>query len=196
MIVTAFSASDIGSIEWSPIAEIAIPALGVLLIIMGLMIGIRKKHKRSHEQGTARDQVEDLKQRHKLRGDLEQLMIEVEQLAKRFGSQLDAKTMHMEKLINEADQKINELKLMEQARVNAAKLQQSLASPFDDRSAPQSPDAPPAEPVAEPSAENADDVLKQSVYDLAEQGHDPAEIARRLGEHVGKIELILALRKS
>lgn len=180
-------------------APYAIPALGVLLIIMSMMMGIRKKHRQSREQGTSRDRVEDLKQRHKMRGDLEQLMIEVEQLAKRFGAQLDAKTMHMEQLINEADRKINELKQMELARQNAAKLQQAMASPFEDQPSRQAqPEAPVSadEPAAGDSPQNAEDVLKRSVYDLAEQGHEPAEIAKRLDEHVGKIELILALRKS
>jgi len=180
-------------------APYAIPALGVLLIIMSMMMGIRKKHKRSQEQGTSRDRVDDLKQRHKLRGDLEQLMIEVEQLAKRFGAQLDAKTMHMEQLISEADRKIAELKQMELARQNAAKLQQAMASPFDENPSLQTqPQAltPTDESADEPSPQNAEEVLKQSVYELAEQGHDPGEIARQLNEHVGKIELILALRKS
>jgi len=33
------------------------------------------------------------------------------------------------------------------------------------------------------------------VYRLADAGNDPIEIARITGEHVGKVELILALRQ-
>ena len=38
------------------------------------------------------------------------------------------------------------------------------------------------------------DPLAKSVYSFADQGLDPAAIAAKLNEHVGKIELILALR--
>ncbi len=170
--------------ELSPALKIGIPVVGVLLITMSMMMGIRKKRRRAHTQGTARDRVEELKQRHEVRGDLEQLMVEIEQLAKRFGAQLDAKTVRMERLIDEADRKIGELKQLDQARRDAPQTYDSQASSAE----PQAP-VPPEPP-------SPDDALKQSVYDLAEQGHDPAEIARKLDEHVGKIELILALRKS
>ncbi len=190
IITLAFSIDDL-----PPAVQIGIPLVGVLLITMSMMMGIRKKRRYAQQQGTAREQVDDMKQRHKLRGDLEQLMIEVEQLAKRFGAQLDAKTMHMEQLISEADRKIAELKQMELGRQNAAKLHEAMASPFEDK-----PAAPAAVPTTEAESasptQNAGDALKQSVYDLAEKGHDPAEIAKQLNEHVGKIELILALRKS
>ncbi|MEM8756621.1 MAG: hypothetical protein AAGF47_02430 [Planctomycetota bacterium] len=37
---------------------------------------------------------------------------------------------------------------------------------------------------------------KQDIYTLADQGLTPSEIATRLGQHAGKIELILALRRA
>lgn len=171
IITLAFKMSEL-----PPSAKWGIPVVGVLLITMSMMMGIRKKRRRFHTQGTARDRVEELKQKHAVRGDLEQLMVEIEQLAKRFGAQLDAKTVQMERLIDEADRKISELKQLDQARRDPYQMQQ--------------PTPPNPQPIT------PDDVLKRSVYDLAEQGHDPVEIARRLDEHVGKIELILALRKT
>jgi hypothetical protein len=39
------------------------------------------------------------------------------------------------------------------------------------------------------------DLLTQAVYDLADAGRSPVEIAGELHEHTGKIELILNLRK-
>lgn len=196
LVTLAFSIDDL-----PPAAQYGIPLLGVLLITMSMMMGIRKKRRYSQEQGTSREKVDELKQRHKLRGDLEQLMIEVEQLAKRFGAQLDAKTMHLEQLLSEADRKIAELKQAEQVLQNAANMQQAMASSLEDKpAAPATESASSAgvetAPPTAPPVVNAEDALKQSVYDLAEQGHDPAEIARQLNEHVGKIELILALRKS
>jgi hypothetical protein len=39
------------------------------------------------------------------------------------------------------------------------------------------------------------DPLNQTVYQLADEGLPPVEIARKLQQHTGKVELILALRK-
>jgi hypothetical protein len=39
-----------------------------------------------------------------------------------------------------------------------------------------------------------DDPLARQVYQLADTGLAPADIAQKIGEHVGKVELILALR--
>jgi hypothetical protein len=173
--------------ELSPLADIGIPLLGVLLITIGMMMGIRKKRRRASANTSAREHVDELRQKQAVRGDLEQLMIEVEQLAKRFGTQLDAKTMHMERLIDEANQKIDELKQLELARQNAPAPQPPQASPLTPHDTGLTPQA---------SAPSPDDELKRSVCDLADKGHGPVEIARRLDEHVGKIELILALRKT
>lgn len=40
------------------------------------------------------------------------------------------------------------------------------------------------------------DTLTRSIYALADAGSDPLEIAKQLDEHVGKVELILALRSA
>ena len=179
MLALAFALSEL-----SPALNWALPFLGLLLIIMSLMMGIRKKRRRAHAAGTARDRVDELQQQQAVRGDFGQLMVEVEQLSKRFGAQLDAKSMQMEQLIEEADQKIAELKRLEQSRA------QSPQSHDPQTSSPRPLVSVPSEPPS------PDDALKRSVCGLADQGHDPVEIARRLNEHVGKVELILALRKT
>lgn len=181
------------TIELSPVAKIVIPFFGVLLITMSMMMGIRKKRRRSHMQGTAREQVEELKHKKAMRGDLEQLMVEIEQLAKRFGAQLDAKTVQMEQLLDEADRRIADLKRLgqerEQRSASAEPGSSSLTPPTSASTNPQ-PQTPSPQPPS------PDDAVKRSVYDLADQGHDPVQIAQKLDEHVGKVELILALRKT
>ena len=42
---------------------------------------------------------------------------------------------------------------------------------------------------------NSLDPITREVYELADAGHAPVEIARKLGQHTGKVELILALRE-
>lgn len=50
--------------------------------------------------------------------------------------------------------------------------------------------AGPAATIEEP------DPLRHDIYQLADAGHSPLQIAQKLHEHLGKVELILALRRS
>lgn len=142
---------------------------GVVLVTTWAMMRLRQRRQRTASAPTASEQLERNRQARGLRGDLEQVMVEVEQLAKRFSAQLDAKSVRLEKLIEQADQRIATLQKLE------------------------TPDAdPPPQPQQQAPA---DDELTQNVYRLADAGNDSIEIARTLGEHVGKVELILALRQ-
>jgi hypothetical protein len=62
----------------------------------------------------------------------------------------------------------------------------------DSAEAPARRDAAPPPPPAQ--AGRATDPLTRQIYELADEGQTPVEIARRLDEQVGKVELILALR--
>lgn len=146
---------------------------GVLLLVMWSMMRLRQRKRRMANQPTASEQIERNRQARGLRGDLEQVMVEVEQLARRFGAQLDAKSMKLEKLIDEADRRIARLEAMDSGSPSALPPAQA-----------------PSSQVAAPDSE-----LAASVYRLADAGNDAIEIARALGEHVGKVELILALRQ-
>jgi hypothetical protein len=155
--------------------NILLPA-GVLLITMWLMFRLRRKRAQAATKPTAHEQLEQNRQARGMRGDLEQVMVEVEQLARRFSAQLDAKSTHLRQLIEQADQRIAELKRLEGETLPKAAL------PPEDHP----PESHPSENESE---------LAQSVYRMADAGNDPIEIARSLNEHVGKIELILALRE-
>ena len=78
---------------------------GMVLIATALILRARK----AHQNLTPREQLERMKQQRGVRGDLKEIMAEVEQLARRFSAQLDAKTHHLERLIDEADQRIERL---------------------------------------------------------------------------------------
>ncbi len=64
--------------------------------------------------------------------------------------------------------------------------------------------APPSQPTAtsqttptvQPAtADRSAEALQAQICQLADAGHSPLEIAKRLGQHTGKVELILALRR-
>ncbi|MAE66077.1 MAG: hypothetical protein CMJ18_17540 [Phycisphaeraceae bacterium] len=131
------------------------------------MMRLRKRARRRAGEPSAHEKVERMRQMRGMRGDLEDLMVEIDQLARRFGAQLDAKGLQLERLIEEADRRIARLEALGRA-----------------------PDGPVEE---QPTPE---DPLARSVYDLADKGADATKIAHELNEHVGKVELILALRNA
>lgn len=108
-------------------------------------------------------------------------------LSRRLAAQLDNKAQRLETLIRQADERIGRL-----GGAGAA----SHASPAARGSA-----APPARAQAATAprpmrseASRSVDPVTRAVYDLADQGRSPVEIAQALDEQVGKVELILALR--
>lgn len=175
--------------------------VGIVFISAWLLMRIRKRSQHGPDHPTAREHIERYRQHDGVKNDLEGLMVEIEQLAKRLGSQLDAKSIQIEKLIDDADLRIAQLQ-------QAMKDQHSPPSPeFKTPPSPESQasSAGSAEPVQEqrdPAAQATDptepsaDPLANEVHRLADAGQTPPQIAKQLGEHVGKVELILALRQS
>ena len=172
--------------------DMLLPA-GIVLILAWLMLRLRKRGRTPTRITTPAEQIERQRQARGLRGDLEQVMVEVEQLAKRFGAQLDMKSVRLEKLIEQADARIAELKTLEtpDKTAPATTRDDSAQGPVDTWSDTGSAPAPPA---AADSPANGD--LARTIYRLADAGNDPIEIGRILGEHAGKVELILALRET
>ena len=166
---------------------------GIVLIMAYLMLRLRKRGRNPSTIASPAEQIDRQRQARGLRGDLEQVMVEVEQLAKRFGAQLDTKSIRLEKLIEQADARIAELKRLEAPDQDAlaATQEDNGQDPIDTWTNNGSTPAPPAS--GESAAEND---MTRTVYRLADAGNDPVEIGRILGEHVGKVELILALRET
>ncbi len=176
--------------EW----EAGILIAGILFILLAVFsLGrSRKKNPPSGPSLTAREQIERVRQRQGVRDDLQGLMVEIEQMAKRLGAQLDAKTVHMEKTLREADERIAQLKALHET----APLHTDPAAP------PAAPPPAPADPPEDPAAPGPPghdapyiDPLTRDIYALADAGKGPQTIAQELHEHVGKVELILALRQ-
>ena len=160
-----------------------IMAVAILLIIMAMFSMGRGRKRKEASRLSARDHVERARQKQGVRDELEMLMVDINRMAKDLGGQLDAKIVRIEKAVRDADERIAQLQA----------LRDELSQPV----------APP--PVAEPTGdtlvtpqapEGQADPLTREVYALADQGIGPGDIAQQLGEHVGKVELILALRAS
>lgn len=162
----------------------ALLILGVVLITAYLLMRMRKRRAEGPTHVTGRERVEQYRQQDGVRNDMEGLMVDIEQMAKRLGAQLDAKAIRLEKLLDEADLRI--------AQLHQAEAERHANPPTAE--APAQPEVS-AEPApAEPAIPA--DPLAADVHRLADEGLAAPEIASRLDEHVGKVELILALRNA
>lgn len=165
--------------------EHLVPVVGAVLIIAGMLMAFRKRRRgQPAEDLTPAEQVERHQQLRGVRRDLEELMVEVEQLAKRFAGQMDARAAKLETLLREADQRIAELRRLQGGTADAAAKPNAAARAEDVAAAGPAPLEAPADPLA------------RAVYRLCDEGLAPPDIARKLNEHVGKVELILALRQA
>ena len=127
-----------------------------------------------------------LSQQRQVERDMNNVLVELSQMARQITAQLDTRSAKLEALIEEADRKIEELKRLQQRATPAANPAVAKRPAVEQRATL----APPA--PAAPKAVEAD--RHTEVYSLADSGHSAQDIASRLNRPRGEIELILALR--
>ena len=163
---------------------------GIVMVMFFLITRMRRRGKQPPPSRlSVRETLEKQKQTRALGGDLEQVMVEIEQMSRRVGSQLDAQAARLEALIAEADRRIAKLKSSET----------SASIPIRATSGGAGHDHQ-ADHVARPAQVSVEkslpaDPLSRQVYALADRGMKAEAIAQELQEHIGKVELILALRR-
>lgn len=169
--------------------ESGLLAVGVALLAASVLMGVRRKRAAQAGRPTARDKLEELQHRSAVRGDLESLMVEIEAMARRMGAQLDAKAVHLEMLLREADARVEQLKGAGAgvgARVGS-----------ESKGGGEANGEVTGDPSPSPGADGLRrESLTRAVAALADEGLTGREIATRLGEHQGTVELILGLRAS
>ncbi|HEY1923201.1 MAG TPA: hypothetical protein VGG44_10675 [Tepidisphaeraceae bacterium] len=111
-----------------------------------------------------------LAQQRSVERQMQNVLVELSEMARQISAQLDTRAGKLEALIREADEKI--------AAMKSAQASSSIA--------PQT-DAPDSQPPPDPR--------HAQVYALADQGRNSMEIAQQLNRPSGEIELILALRR-
>ena len=131
----------------------------------------------------AEERIERMKQTHGVKDELRNMMVEIEELTRRFSAHLDAKSMRLEKLLDITEAKIKEL--------------EDLHAESDSRGNGVIGGATREEAVTpgEAAKPQPNDPKTAEIYALSDQGKSAHEIATTLEEHVGKVELILALRQ-
>ncbi len=137
--------------------------------------------RRNAARPSSRELIEQLKAPSRLRGiDPQTHSAELEQIARRLSAQLDNKARRLESLLDEADQRI--------AALGGAT---GTAAAPDSASAAATDGAP---PLGSGNGNRRPDALTVAVYERADAGLSPVDIAQQLDEQVGKVELIIALR--
>lgn len=113
---------------------------------------------------------------------LTDLAADVEELTSRLAAQLDAKAAKLESLLAEADDAI-------------ARLERAAAPRATGRAGAAEGSGRAGASGGGPTADDdLADPITRDVYRLADEGCSPVQIAQRLEQHTGKVELILALR--
>jgi hypothetical protein len=188
--------------------------VGVVMLGLILTMSIRGKiARRNAEQPTARERIDQLKARagggggddgraasgipSRSRGtgreDLHAARAELLDTAQRLAAQLDNKAEQLEQLIRQADERLAALEFA--CHEPPAILEAPQRTTREARAGSERSDTSGHESVRAPEPEPADP-LTAAVYELADRGSSPVDIARELDEQVGKVELILALRSA
>ncbi len=146
--------------------------LGVsLLTWMMMRIYIRRRQRISITEGTPQERLAAIHTQARKRAHIDGFAADVHELVQRLASQVDVKAARIEQLLEDADERIRKLERMNRTdQAHAAR-----------------------EP--EPVPDDEPDRVTSQVYELADRGEKPIEIARQLNQHVGQVELILALRR-
>lgn len=175
---------------------------GVALLLTVLMYNLRKRSQGRSERADPREKFAEAKQAKGMSNDLREMMVELENVTRQFSSQLDAKSRKLEQLIEQADERIEALQ-----RASGGAAAGAREASAEKPARPSAVDLDSAVSTNTASEEVADAVeaaletsgeptpVARKVYQLADAGCDASQIARELNEHIGKVELILALRQ-
>jgi len=162
--------------------QIALLALfGALLTIIMITTRNRVRTSMQAPRKTARSRWNETNDRRQALREVEDVLVELDQVARQVHGQLDTRFAKLEAVIRDADGRIAKLERLLRAAEGTPTLDVTLDEIH--------PDEPDPEPVMS-TGPHAD------VYRLADAGMSGIEIAQETKKTTGEIELILALRKA
>lgn len=172
-----------------------------------LMMLRRRQFRTATGRDLAREQMARLRDQREIRGSMDDLMLQLEDLQRRINAQLDTKFVKLETIIRDADDRIARLQgVPEPGTVldGATDSTQAARPALSARERPEPRIAPdvvgtravppaaaeraPALPARPVSAEH------KRVYDKIDAGVSPVQVAEQLGMTLGEVELIINLR--
>jgi len=179
MAVVSLVASDDALITGRQLAIL----LGVIIITSLMLISARRKIRESRNTPRAysRDLYARLKEEKTAIGNMQEVMLELEQLARQIHGQIDTRYAKLEAVIRDADQRIETLSRLTRTQDDAPVLDVTVGIEQNEEHDPATDNA------ALPHAD---------VHRLADAGLGVVQIAKETDRNVGEVELILALRKT
>jgi hypothetical protein len=152
-------------------------------VLTAVMILTRKRVRASIDASppSARERYAELNQNRQTLRDVEEVMLQLEQVAREVHGQLDTRFAKLEAVIRDADRRIATLERLagETGAKHAVDITLDEVRPDEDGPAPARASGPHA-----------------AVYRLADAGMDYVRIAEETGKTTGEVELILALRRA
>lgn len=129
--------------------------------------------------------------------ELRLLIAEARELSDRLADRFDGRAAEMASLLKEADLRIARLEQALRAEHSHSPVHTDNPAANEHAFAAAGPrGAPRAASIMESvAAGHGGDPMASEIYRLSDEGLPPVEIATRLGQHTGKVELILALRR-
>ena len=147
--------------------QIALLVLGILGLTIVLKSTYRRVNKsRRQPRSTARQLYADLQKKSEVKRDVEDVMLELDQLARQIHGRIDTKFAKLEAVIRDADERIDKLSRLTRAAKGS------------------------------PAVTDVKDGPHAAIYRFADGGLSAPDIAQRVGKTAGEVELILALRKT
>jgi len=158
--------------------------LGIIVAVTTIMlISTRRRIReaRNTPRTYARELYGRLKEEKTTINEAQEVMIEMEELARHIHGRIDTRYAKLEKAIRDADERIDKLSRLVRVAQGGASV--------DVTAADQSADPPPDKPGEVPAGHT--DVCR-----LADAGLGSRDIAEEVASTIGEVELILSLRKT
>ncbi|MEM1329978.1 MAG: hypothetical protein AAGG07_05405 [Planctomycetota bacterium] len=191
--------------EGSALRDLVPAALMLVAVVMIMTSLIKRRSKTKSVGGPAeraahqpwhdtKQRLDDIRSAARGRESLETVMADCEELAQRMASIMEAKAARLETLIADADERLAKLERSEQRGATPSlAAEPEVRLPRRTHSGDQRPE-PPTSPAAPEPDQHGD--MRQRIYDLADQGLSPVQIAQRTSQPTGQVELVLALRRA
>jgi len=149
--------------------------LMIIAAVLTILYAVMRPSRRKKDPLSRTDPSPTLASQRQVERDMNNLLVELSEMARQITAQLDTRAAKLQLLIAEADQRLERL-----STCGASGL---------------APERPPSNRHADVPAPPPVDPRHVEVYVLADQGRTAGEIAGKLGRPSGEIELILALRE-
>ncbi|UCD27356.1 MAG: hypothetical protein JSV03_09510 [Planctomycetota bacterium] len=156
-------------LDYDGLFPLALVFIAVFFLLSSLWRRQRKRNRELERDSQIRKAAAPVSAESNITRDLEDLLVELQELSRRISADIDTKFAKLEAAIRDADRRIAVLNRLDRHMVDETSVNSQEAGDHEARHA--------------------------VIYELADAGFTPVQIAKDLGKSPGEVELILNLRK-